>query len=293
MRLPEFPSASYFYDAPDALPLVSAHRARPEEPGFAENAVPSIERLTASGSFVIEMDVAMSLDSVLFLFHDDELDRLTRNSGRVGELDWATLDTMRLLDPGGQLTPATIPSLAEALAAIDGRALVTLDRKRGVSYLQLYEALRAAGVEEQVALILYDGADLREWAALPAVGPVSFGGGSVAAMEAARQTASDLSAYLGTYAYRRRGPVPLMAFVGVGEPDSALLQTAANLGIRTIVGTFGALDDSAAADDGATYRRLIAAGVDVIATDRPLAAYRALAARYRDAVRPAQPATPR
>lgn len=284
--LPDFPSARYFYDAPDAPPLISAHRAQPELPGYAENALPSIERLVSSGSFVIEMDVALSRDSVLFLFHDDELDRLTRNSGRIEEHAWSTLDTMRLLDADGRLTEATIPTLAEALAAVDGRALVTLDRKAGVSYRQLYDELLAAGVEEHVALILYDEDDLQEWARLPAAGPVSFGGGSVAELEAARQTADDLAAYLGTYAYRRSGPVPLLAFVGVGPPDTTLLTRAANLGIRTIVGTFGELDAAAAADGGQTYRDLVDRGVDVIATDRPLAAYAALADRYRAAVTP-------
>lgn len=279
-RLAGFPSAAYFYDGPDAPPLVSAHRGQPELDGYPENALTSLDRLARAGSFVLELDVAMSRDSALLLFHDDRLDRLTSQSGRVAERDWADLDTMRLRDRAGRLTESTIPSLAEALAVARGRALVTLDRKRGVSYARLSRAVREADVADQVALILYDEDDLREWAGLAEVGPVSFGGDSERDLERARETVDELDACAGSSANRRRGPVPLLAFVGVGPPDPAVLAKAHHLGMRTIAGTFGPLDDAADDDDGATYRRLVAEGVDVIATNRPLAAYRALAGRY-------------
>ena len=270
--LPDFWTAR----GPRTPTLVSAHRAHPELRGIPENSLAGIEYLLRAGDFVLELDVAMSRDSVLFLFHDEHLDRLTRNGGRARDATWARLDTMRLLDRSGQLTQHTIPTLTEALEAARGRALLTLDRKGDVP-LQLIDAyVRRAGSRNEVAYILYDENDYLEWARLDSLGPVSYSANSPEAIDEYAQRSVELYSHHGLRAYRKREALPTLLFLGVGEPDRELLARAQSLELPTIVGTFGYLDSLARADGGQTYRDLRTRGIDFIATDRPLAAHRAL-----------------
>ena len=273
-----FPDNSFWLDRPKAeeVPLVSAHRARPELAAIPENSLVGIAELVRAGSFILEMDVAMSADSVLFLFHDDDLDRLTFNRGNAAMRRWAELDTMRLRDPTGNVTRATIPSLIEALNLAKGKAFFTLDRKNGVPYSKILEAVQAAGVDEAAALILYDDSDYEEWAKLNPLGPMSFTVRTPDQLDVYVQRNRELYARFGLPPFRRREGLPAVVFAGVGDPSTTLLAAASERGVRTIVGTFGDLDQQASATDGQLYRDLVTRGVDIIATDRPLAAYEAL-----------------
>jgi len=95
-------------NAPDwliAQPI--AHRglhdaARPENTLFAL-------RAAMAQGFAVEADVRLSRDGAVFVFHDDELDRLTGRTGFFRDLDCAQAEALRLR--GGE----RIPSLAEFL----------------------------------------------------------------------------------------------------------------------------------------------------------------------------------
>ena len=237
----------------------------------------------AQGSFVAEVDVNRSADGVLFLFHDDRLDRMTRNSGPAAARPWAELDTMRLVLSDGRVSEYTIPSLDEVLGFARGKCLVSLDRKQGVRLVELTEAAVARDMLNQVSLILYDQEDYREWAELSVLGPMSHEAVDAYDMELLNQRNRELYARFGVSPFRENGSRPTSGFLGVGQPQLDLLKTAKSLRIRATVGTFGELDARAAADGGQTYRDLIAAGVSVIATNRPLAASAAI---YRRSARP-------
>ena len=276
--LPDFPSPAYWtFPAGTApTPLVSAHRGRPELPGFPENCLESLDRLLSAGSFIAELDIARSRDGVLFLFHDERLDRLTAHSGPAAARLWSDLDTMRLRDPEGHLTAYTIASLDEALALTRGRALLSLDRKQGVPLAAIAAAAARAGRLAECSLILYGGEDYREWASLDSLGPISHEAPSVYRLEELAQRNRELFARLVIAPFRQNGTQPAACFLGVGAPAPTMLARARRLGIRSTVGTFGELDARATDDGGATYRQLVALGTAILATDRPLAAARAI-----------------
>ncbi len=273
-----FPSSTFWLldDRGEGLPLVSAHRGRPEIDAFPENCLESMARLMQEGSFIAEIDISVSKDGVLFLFHDEELDRLTRNTGLAKDRTWSELDTMRLRDATGRLTEYTIPSLDEALAQAKGKGLLSLDRKRPVTLRQITSAARDRGMLAEVSLILYDMDDYREWAELPDLGPVSFEALDVLKVEELAQRNRELYARFGISPFREEGTRPTSGFLGVGVPNMEMLRTAKALRIRATVGTFGELDRRAEADKGETYRELIRSGVSVIATNRPLAVSEAI-----------------
>lgn len=72
----------------------------------------------------IECDVQASRDGEAFVFHDAELDRLTRDSGPVGERSAAVLAGIALTD-----TTEGLPRLSEVLALVAGRAAMLIELK--------------------------------------------------------------------------------------------------------------------------------------------------------------------
>jgi glycerophosphoryl diester phosphodiesterase len=281
-NLVNFPSGQHWVRSEDIpeTPLVSAHRAKPETPGFPENSLEGIVKLVQSGNFILEIDVSMSKDSVLFLFHDDELERLTANRGLARERTWSELDTMRLLDAQGRLTQATIPSLEEALSLGKNKALFMLDRKVNVPLKLMMDALERLDMTEHAALILYDIDDFTEWATLREVGPISHEATSLLVIEELAQRSRELYKRVGISPFRENNWRPNAGFIGVGPPDAKKLAVAKTLGIKTVVGTFGELDRQAQSTKGQTYRDLASAGVSIIATNTPLYAHQSLYGNY-------------
>ena len=93
--------------APSADP---AHRVAPPPP--VENTVTAFEGARAAGADGIELDVQLSRDGEVVVFHDTDLARLAGGRAeRVTDLAWAELDQVELT--GGE----RIPRLAEVLEA--------------------------------------------------------------------------------------------------------------------------------------------------------------------------------
>jgi glycerophosphoryl diester phosphodiesterase len=91
--------------------------------GIVENSRAAFEAAIAGG-FGIELDVQLSRDGEAMVFHDYELDRLTEATGPVAERTAAELGATRL---GG--SDETIPTLAEALTVVAGRAPLLIEVK--------------------------------------------------------------------------------------------------------------------------------------------------------------------
>lgn len=112
--------------------------------GAAENSLTAFRRAAEAG-FGIELDVRLSSDGVLVVFHDDTLDRVAGVSGRVDSYTAEELSKMRLSG-----TDDGIPTFSEVLSAVDKRVplLVEIKEDPGVS-----------AVSEQTAKMLaeYDG----------------------------------------------------------------------------------------------------------------------------------------
>ncbi|MDY8109724.1 glycerophosphodiester phosphodiesterase family protein [Fulvimarina sp. 2208YS6-2-32] len=80
-------------------------------------------RLAIAGGYGIECDLQLSSDGVPFVFHDDELARLTGAGGDVRALDAAAIGALRLI--GGE----PVPTLAEFLRLVGGRVPLLIELK--------------------------------------------------------------------------------------------------------------------------------------------------------------------
>ena len=91
-----------------------AHRGLHNE-ARPENSMSAFKAALDAG-YAIELDVRLSSDGELVVFHDDTLDRVTSESGRVDARTAEELSKLHLLG-----TDDTIPAFKDVLALVDGR----------------------------------------------------------------------------------------------------------------------------------------------------------------------------
>lgn len=103
-------------------PGLIAHRGL-HGPGAPENSLAAFGAAVAAG-YGVELDVQPSADGVAMAFHDAHLRRLCGVGGAVHQRTAAELGRLAILD-----SDQTVPTLAQALAAIAGRAPVLIEVK--------------------------------------------------------------------------------------------------------------------------------------------------------------------
>ncbi len=99
-----------------------AHRGLHGE-GAAENSLTAFRRAVEAG-YGIELDVRLSKDGELVVFHDDTLNRVTGETGRVDGRTYSELKEMCLLG-----TEDTVPLFSDVLALVDGKIPLLIELK--------------------------------------------------------------------------------------------------------------------------------------------------------------------
>ncbi|WDD99509.1 glycerophosphodiester phosphodiesterase [Thalassomonas actiniarum] len=100
---------------------IFAHRGA--SAAFPENTLLAFEQAIVQGADGIELDVQYHPDGELIVLHDSHLDITTNGQGAYDELG---LTELARLDAGNQ---QKIPTLAQALAQINGRCAVNIELK--------------------------------------------------------------------------------------------------------------------------------------------------------------------
>ena len=283
LRTAPYTDLPAFFDClrENEITLVSAHRAT--DGTAPENALRSIQDVVVRTGGLVEVDVATSTDGVLFLHHDDDLDRTTTGRGSA-ELSWSALRELSLRDAGGRVTPLPLTRLDDLLAWSEGRALVQLDVKRGTDYRDVAAVLKEAGAQDSVVVIAYS---VGQAAAIARAMPEVM-------ISATIERASDLDDL------QRRGVSldHVVAWTGNERPDPTLWDALDRAGVEVIFGTLGGRDSLDAsierAGDDEAYAELARDGISIIATDRPVQAAAALQKAGRaDAASVCIPRSPR
>ena len=103
-----------------------AHRGlHSEDKSVPENSLEAF-RLAAEAGYGIELDVQLSRDGQVVVFHDDTLDRVCGVSGRVDDYSFTELQKLSLCG-----TEQRIPLLVDVLATIAGRSPLIVELKTG------------------------------------------------------------------------------------------------------------------------------------------------------------------
>ncbi len=118
-----------------------------------ENTLPAVRRALEDGADYVELDVRLTADHQVVLYHDRTLQRLTGDPRRVGEL---TREELEAFDVGSWFGDAyrgeRIAGLDEALVAVRGKAPLMIDMKPDPGReVALVEAVLTALEEEALA----------------------------------------------------------------------------------------------------------------------------------------------
>lgn len=109
--------------------LVSAHRGYWST--YPENSEEAYRMAIELGADIIEMDVRVTDDDVMVVFHDACLDRITTGYGRLREANWSYVNSLKLRNEDGSVSPYPILSLTDALDYLKDKAVIALDIKEG------------------------------------------------------------------------------------------------------------------------------------------------------------------
>ncbi len=232
-----------YLDAP--LPLAFAHRG-----GAArgdENTMMAFSRAVGLGYRYVETDVHATADGVPVMFHDEGLERLTGQRGRIAAMRWADLTTLRV---GGA---AVIPRLEDALDAWP-EVRFNVDVKADAGVEPTVAAVRRVGARDRVLLASFSDARLARLRA--AAGPgtaTSLGMRGVARLRVAALAGRPVG--LPPSAVAAQVPV---RYGRLRVLDRRFLRYAHRLGLQVHVWTI---------DEPAEMGELLDLGVDGIMTD--------------------------
>ena len=255
-------AATFFKYQPQKTAMISAHRGGGDYPGYPENCVESFDFLAKQMPVIIECDIALTQDSVMVMMHDDTYERTTTGTGRVNERSFEYSQTLLLEDNAGKLTDFKVPTLARVLAWGRDKVVFTLDVKKSVPMPKVVQMVQRQNAQNYAAIITYTVAQAKQVYELDPSLIISV-------------TIRNRD----EYQRLRDAGVPdanMLAFIGTREPNKELCDFLHQKGIATILGTLGNLDKMAAARGDQVYKQFTNAGADILSSDRPIEAHRAV-----------------
>ncbi len=137
---------------------------------FLENTLQAFEEAIRQGAEGIELDVQLSKDGEIIVFHDESLARLSNRKDFVRDLTARELQEISLVHPQNRHLKGKIPLLADVLAIVkESPLLLNIELKN--SYY-LYEGLESKVIrlikdfqmEEQVVLSSFNHGSIRKLA---------------------------------------------------------------------------------------------------------------------------------
>jgi glycerophosphoryl diester phosphodiesterase len=234
-----------YLDAP--VPLAFAHRGGAAEGD--ENSMAAFARAVAAGYTYLETDVHATRDGVAVVFHDDTLDRMFGQRGKIENLTWNDVSSLRI---AGE---SVVPALADLLDTWP-ECRINIDMKADSAVDPTIEAVWKLNARDRVLLASFS--DERIQWARRVCGPrqaTSMGQGETAKLKLGSLHGRGLSGFVpGVPAVQ--APV---RYRGVRVVDRRFIGHAHRLGMQVHVWTV---------DDPVVMNMLLDLGVDGIMTDR-------------------------
>ncbi|WP_215222712.1 glycerophosphodiester phosphodiesterase family protein [Echinicola shivajiensis] len=118
----------FFSYKEDGKVLISGHRGGKEE-GYPENSIVAFKNTLRYTPAFFEIDPRLTKDSVIVLMHDATIDRTTNGKGKLSDYTWKEVKKLKLVDVTGKVTKYKVPTLEEVIKWSKGKTIVDLDHK--------------------------------------------------------------------------------------------------------------------------------------------------------------------
>ena len=116
-----------FHNTDGTTVLVTAHRAAHNI--YPENSLAAIRHTIEIGADFIEIDARHTKDGILVLMHDGTVDRTTNGEGRIEDLTFAEVRSLKLSVSGDDTITRRVPTFEEAMLEAKGKIMVDIDIK--------------------------------------------------------------------------------------------------------------------------------------------------------------------
>lgn len=129
--------------------LVACHRG--DWRNYPENSLKGIESVIKMGADIVEIDLALTADSVLVVCHDRTINRTTTGKGLIEDLTFDSIGKVFLRTGHGIATTHKVPTLREVLELCKDRIVINIDK--GYQYYDLVlELSNSLGMTEQLLI---------------------------------------------------------------------------------------------------------------------------------------------
>lgn len=248
--------------------VVAAHRG--DWRNYPENSIPAMESAIRMGVDIVELDIRLTMDSVLVVCHDPSISRTTTGKGLISTMTADSIKTFYLKTGHGIKTKYHMPTLKEALSVCKDKIVVNIDK--GYEYYDLVLAItEELGVTDQI--LIKGKKTLAEVAAK--TGEHEHNMMYMPVIDIQREKGAALFAQ-----YMEAGEVPLAYEICFKELDdvvknccSKVVGTGSKLWINTLWPSLqGGYDDDRAFEcknPGEVYDVILGLGTSIIQTDRP------------------------
>ncbi|WP_299112651.1 glycerophosphodiester phosphodiesterase family protein [uncultured Winogradskyella sp.] len=244
-------------------PNISVHRGGKGLKNYPENCLETLQYVNDSISAIYEVDIAQTKDGKLILMHDNSIDRTTNGSGSVKYMTYNQLKKYNLVDDFGTVTKFKIPLFSKVLEWCKiNNVILTVDIKRSVKQEDVINAIKDAKAEHVCIIITYDIVQAQS----------AYNLAPELLLSVSARNHKEFDRLLETNI-----PVEnMLAFTGTRLSNKSLYKRLHKENIVCILGTLGNLDRQAEARGDGLYEQWKNKGVDIIATDRPFKAYKAI-----------------
>lgn len=244
-------------------PNISVHRGGKGLKNYPENCLETLKYVSDSITAIYEIDVAQTKDGQLVLMHDNAIDRTTTGTGLVKNLNYSYLKEVNLVDDYGTKTHFKIPLFSEVLKWCKANnVILTIDIKRSVSQETVIKAIRKANAEDISIIITYDIAQAKS----------AYNLAPELLLSVSARNSKELERLLESEIPTKN----MLAFTGTRLSNASLFKRLHAKNIVCMLGTLGNLDKQAQAKGDQLYITWKKFGADIIATDRPFAAFNAI-----------------
>ncbi|WP_431158229.1 glycerophosphodiester phosphodiesterase family protein [Winogradskyella poriferorum] len=245
------------------IPNISVHRGGKDLYQYPENCLETIKYINDSIPAIYEIDIAQTKDGKLILMHDNSINRTTSGSGLVRKMTYKELNNFNLVDDFGNETSYKIPLFKEVLNwAKANDVVLTVDIKRSVAQKAVIDAIRNAKAQNNCILITYDVAQAKS----------AFKYAPELLLSVSARNHDEFDRLLNANI-----PVDnMVAFTGTRLSPPSLYERLHDNNIVCMLGTLGNLDRQAKARGDVLYASWKDNGIDIIATDRPFEAFKAI-----------------
>ncbi|WP_412560434.1 glycerophosphodiester phosphodiesterase family protein [Winogradskyella sp. MIT101101] len=244
-------------------PNISVHRGGKGLKNYPENCLETIQYINDNISAIFEVDVAQTKDGQLILMHDNSIDRTTNGSGSVKNLTYDEIKNYNLIDDFGNQTNFKIPLFSEVLDwCKTNNVILTVDIKRSVRQKDVIDAIKKAKAEDNSIIITYDVVQAQS----------AYKLAPELLLSVSARNHEELDRLLQTEIPTEN----MIAFTGTRLSNASLYKRLHDENIVCILGTLGNLDKQAEVRGEEMYKRWHKFGADVLATDRPFEAYKAI-----------------